>query len=183
MCASLVAPSPLRVAVTGHRPADLFGWDRGAEGWQWLRGVLSGLLRELGAAEAISGLALGVDQLFALAARDAGVPVAAYVPFEGQDRKWLAPDRRAYAEMRAQASRTVVCRALTPGPDGEFAFRDVVEALHARNGRMVEDCDVIIAVWTGKTSGGTYDAVQKAMRAGRVLVHVDPAARTATIVA
>lgn len=178
--------SPLRIAVTGHRPKDLFGYDPAHPGWQWVRGQLLRVLREFGAqgpVECISGLALGVDQVFFHVARGAGLPVAAYVPFEGQDRMWRAPDRRAYAEMRAQACRTVVCRTLTPGQDGGFSYGDVVEALHARNGRMVEDCDLIIAVWTGKSVGGTAQAVRTALAAGRPVLWVDPVARHSMLLA
>jgi uncharacterized phage-like protein YoqJ len=162
----------LLVAVTGHRPKDLWGYDAQAEGWSWLRSTLSGLLQELGATEAISGMALGVDQVFVRAARDVKVPVAAYVPFEGQDRIWPASSQREYRELMSQCHRQVVVSSV-PCP---AAFLE-------RNEAMVRDSDVVIAVWTGKQDGGTADAVRRSLSAGRVLLHVDPVARTVTVVA
>lgn len=172
MCAPLVSPFPgLRVAVTGHRPGDLFGYDLAAPGWQWLRGELRSLLAELGATEAVSGMALGVDQVFAEVALDAGVPLAAYVPFAGQDRIWPTESQVAYRALLARAARTVTVSQVA----GAQAFLE-------RNAAMVRDCDVVVAVWTGKDSGGTAHCVRTALAAGRPLVWLNPVSRSATLV-
>jgi uncharacterized phage-like protein YoqJ len=161
----------VKVAVTGHRPKDLWGYDAG-EGWAWLRGTLCGLLVELGATEAISGMALGVDQEFAYAALEAGVPVAAFVPFEGQERRWPASSQAAYRALLARCARQVVVSQVAS-----------VEAFHARNTAMMQACDVAVCVWdSSRRSGGTFHAVGEALRLGVPIVWVDPTMRQVWLV-
>jgi uncharacterized phage-like protein YoqJ len=133
------------------------------------------LLRELGAEEAISGMAVGVDQCFFRAALDAMVPVAAYVPFVGQDGKWPEFARAEFRRLLALASRTVV---VSPGAYSPEKFL-------VRNDAMVRDCDVLVAVWRPDRTerSGTYHCLQSALRSGRPVVHVDPFAQTVTLVA
>lgn len=57
----------MRICVTGHRPKLLYGYDLNNEKWQALKEKLKGLLLEENCTEAITGMALGTDQIFALA--------------------------------------------------------------------------------------------------------------------
>lgn len=165
--------SVLRVAVTGHRPGDLFGYDMGSEGWQWLRQTLAEVLTGFGVpVEAISGMALGVDQVFAEVAIDEGVPVVAYVPFRGQDGRWPPESRATYLDLLAQCAREVV---VSPVASAAAFLR--------RNEAMVQVCDVLVAVWNGKTEGGTYHCLQYGLAQGRPVLHVDPVRRAVTLVA
>jgi predicted Rossmann fold nucleotide-binding protein DprA/Smf involved in DNA uptake len=157
----------VKVAVTGHRPKDLWGYDA-CEGWDWLRSTLRALLGELGATRALSGMALGVDQEFAQAALDVGVPVVAYVPFEGQDRIWPAASQAAYRALLSRCSELVV-----------VSQSSTRQAFFDRNFAMVQAADVTVAVWSGKQFGGTYHAVQQALTLRKPLVWVDPFARQA----
>jgi len=160
----------VKVAVTGHRSADLFGY--GAhEGWDWLRDTLRHLLEDLGATEAFSGMALGADQVFARAALDAGVPVVAYVPFLGQERLWPFSSQAAYGFLLDRCRERVV---VSSSPS-RTAFLE-------RNTAMVDAADVVVAVWTGKGSGGTHHAVQEALRLGKAMVWVDPVRRQVWLV-
>lgn len=53
----------MRICVTGHRPKLLYGYDLNNEKWQALKEKLKGLLLEENCTEAITGMALGTDQI------------------------------------------------------------------------------------------------------------------------
>lgn len=154
------------VAVTGHRPAKLGGFDplpttpKGRL-QQWIRDELEGRLVALqdehGAAlQAISGMALGVDQWFAEACRSLSIPFIAAIPFDGQETPWPWPARAKYAELLADAREVVVVSGGGYGP----------WKMQARNRWMVDRADILLAVWDG-SSGGTAHCVKYAMSQDR----------------
>lgn len=160
----------MRIAVTGHRPDKLGGYDRNTPTRAHLRHAFRTLLLSLVAdawcrgdrhVEVITGGALGIDQDFAGVAVRAGVPYALYVPFPGQERLWPAEAQRTYAELVKRASRVVLCADSAPSGHG-----DAGRLLLARNKRMVDDADVVVAAWDGST-GGTSHCVRYATSRGR----------------
>jgi uncharacterized phage-like protein YoqJ len=166
--------SPLRIAVTGHRPKDLFGYDLHHEGWQWVREELAQLIEEFsaaGACEFVSGMALGVDQVFAEEVLAARQVLVAFVPFAGQDRLWPPRARAHYRRLLERAARVVT-----------VALQGSLQAFHDRNQAMVDHADIVVAVWSGRQRGGTFHCVQAALAAGRCVVRVDPVARHASCV-
>lgn len=123
----------------------------------------------------ISGVALGVDQLAALAvleARDAGLPcrLLCAVPFPGQDRLWGEFDRRVYRSILERADEV---RVLHPGEPR--TPEEARRLLLARNAWTVEQADLLLAVWDGRPEGGTAWTVRKALELGRKVVRLDPA--------
>lgn len=148
----------LRVAVTGHRPQHL-----SAEDSLWIMGEFERLMVKLSPSVAISGMALGADTWWAQAALDLHVPVHAYVPFPEQDSRWRASDRKIYKDLLSRAAEiTVVCPGYNPS------------AFELRNRAMVDSCDLLVAAWNGKRSGGTFNAVRYAEKVEREIIHVDP---------
>lgn len=165
---------PLRIAVTGHRPDGLFGYDFAHPGWQWIRDELQRILTEFsaqGPVECVSGMAIGVDQVFAEEVLAAGLPLVAFVPFEGQERRWPPAAQRHYHDLLSRALRRLTVSTA--------AWR---QAFLDRNQAMVQACDVMVAVWTGKESGGTYHCLGAALRAGRPVLWVDPVRRRSVLV-
>ncbi len=156
------------IAVTGHRPQHL-GWsfDLTAEPWQWLTGQFAELFTLAGAERVISGLALGVDTAAAVATLGLdGVHLHAAIPFEGQDSRWPKESRDTYARIRAAAdSEKVVC-------EGGYA----PWKMQRRNEYMVDNADVVIAVWNGKP-GGTANCVEYARKVGKPIIYIDPEKR------
>ncbi len=55
------------ICVTGHRPDKLYGYDLTDPRWQDLKNIFKEKLIEMKCTNAISGMALGVDTIFALA--------------------------------------------------------------------------------------------------------------------
>lgn len=160
-----------KVAVTGHRPNAIPEATR-----PWVQAEVARVLHRLhdehGTEIALSGLALGVDTWFAKAALATGLRLWAYVPFEAQADRWTSADQETWRQLRAHAEHEIV---LGEGYD--------VRLLHARNDRLIADCDLLICVHDPTvTTGGTASTVTKATAAGTPLVRIDLAARRTTFV-
>lgn len=161
-------PDYPKVGVTGHRPESLT-----TAQMAWLRNGIPSILATLhdyhGAQVAISGMARGVDLLFARAAVSLGLDLHCYVPFPGQDRGWQADD---VAERHA---------LLAGGSVQTFGNRYDVRLLHARNQAIVSDTDLLVAVLIeSATSNGTRSTVLKARRAHKPILLIDPERRVVT---
>lgn len=151
------------VAATGHRPKGLLGsgdWVMGE-----LRRVATRLRDEFGTEVAISGMALGTDTMWAVAALDAGLELWAYVPFPQQSDRWPSPDRERWRTILERASRVET-----------VSDRFSVMALFERNRAMARQADALVAVLDPlATKGGTVSMV----RESRVpTIVIDPRNRT-----
>ncbi|MGL5441437.1 MAG: SLOG family protein [[Mycobacterium] stephanolepidis] len=154
------------VAFTGHRPNKLGGYgpsptqdlicDR-------LRLLLMRLKDSCASVVAISGMALGVDQWAAEIALDLKIPLIAAVPFAGQEKAWPSASQTIWDSLMRRASRIEIVS------EGGYAKHK----MQLRNEWMVDNCDMLIAVWDG-TRGGTANCVAYAERVGRVTCFVDP---------
>lgn len=145
------------LAGTGHRP-DKLGWYSPNVAAR-LKGLASVLLAELQPAWVLSGMALGWDQALAGAALAARIPLAAVIPFEGQELRWPAESQATYRKLRAEASWEVVT-------SGAYS----ADAMHARNRWMVDNATHVLALWSG-AEGGTAHTVRYAERVGRPVVN------------
>lgn len=144
----------IRVAVTGHRPEamtpETLLWVR-----QQIRRVLLRAMRKYGdRLRGATGMARGVDMIFAEECEALGIPFAAYVPFAGQSSKWSKSEQRRYRELLRQAEFVeIVC-------DGDWSTpRDNWKFLR-RNEVMLDEAHVLLSVWSGSTRGGTAHAVR-----------------------
>lgn len=148
----------MRVMVTGHRPQS-FTFEEEAFVKRNLHRALS-FFKERGLTEAISGMALGADSWWAETALAQEVPLAAYIPFEGQALRWSAGQQAHWRELRAAASREIVVSP-TPG----------VRALFARNGAMLRDADAaVVCLKLSSTKGGTKHCYEQLLK--REIPHI-----------
>lgn len=135
--------------------------------WSWVRRSLRGALVTFGATEALSALAEGSDQLFAEVAIELKVPVRAVVPF-GTYEAFFHDEHvlMNYRRLLGQARRTNLDLHFPP----ERAFFEAGKFI-------VDECQMLIAVWDGKPAeglGGTADIVSYARSRGRQIVWLDP---------
>lgn len=137
------------VAATGHRPDKLGGY--GALVAQRLEKVAAHALLTLDAGKVISGMALGWDQAVARAALALGIPFIAAVPFAGQESRWPEGSQRDYRRLLDAAERVVVVST------GEYK----TWKMQRRNEWMVDNCNIIAALWDG-SSGGTLNCLNYA---------------------
>jgi uncharacterized phage-like protein YoqJ len=155
----------MRVAVTGHRPNKL-GGDYTGEGTmaqkvrQWLRRQLE--IRKPD--EAVTGMALGVDQWFAEEALRLDIDVYACIPCDGQERLWPTPSQDRYHLLLNHPK--VRTNVVHPGPYAAWKMQK-------RNQYMVDYSHILLAVWDG-THGGTGNCVGYAERCGKPVARLDP---------
>lgn len=156
-------PSGFRVMVTGHR--DVGGTHLQAA----LRGVLQNIQDKRGAVVAISGMALGVDLEFAEAALALAIPLVAAIPLPDQAARWPHLQATRHATVLHAAAAIVHV-----WEEPEYAERDPVRMLLARNVWMLDHSDLVVAVWDGRRRGGTWHAVHLALKRGRPVLVLDP---------
>ncbi|MFC9425192.1 hypothetical protein [Streptomyces sp. NPDC056987] len=144
-----------RIGVTGHRniPAEAYAHIRAA-----IAAVLHG---QGGSMEALSSLAVGADQLFAVLALDHGAQLTVVIPsgdyeddFEGQD------ELDGYRRLKERA--TLEVRMAYP--------HSTDEAYYAAGTYIADNCDRLLAVWDGRPArglGGTGDIVRYARERGK----------------
>lgn len=139
-------------AFTGHRPNKfLNGYSEqvATELYKFAKTVI----RHHEPREIISGMALGWDQAVAHAGISLGVPVHAYMPFEGQDSVWPQQSKDRYQSILKR------CKTVQIISSGSYS----VDKMQIRNEAMVNDCDILIALWDG-SDGGTANCVNYARR-------------------
>jgi len=118
----------------------------------------------------LSALAEGADRYAALAALDAGIALSVALPFPVEEYAKdfaEAASRDEYARLIAAAERVMIL----PGRhDSTPRAYDAVGVV------ILENADLILAVWDGGASagkGGTTDLVERAAAMGMPIIHVD----------
>ena len=101
------------ICVTGHRPDKLYGYDLTDSRWQNLKNIFKEKLIEMKCTNAISGMALGVDTIFALAVlelKKEGHPIQLHcaLPCPEQCKKWNHIDIVRYREILMEAKTVKV---------------------------------------------------------------------------
>ena len=141
------------IAITGHRPNKL-GFD-----FSLRSNLVINIKQELQKridiykpSFLITGMALGIDTLWATLAIENKIPFIAAIPCLNQEAKWPADAKAVYYNILNQpfcAKVYVSKTAYTP------------LCMQKRNIFMVENCDKLIAVWDG-SKGGTENCVSYA---------------------
>ena len=158
----------MKICLTGHRPSKMYGYDLSDERWQNLKENLKAILRSYDCTEAISGMALGCDMIFALAVlelKEEGMPIdlRCAVPVKSQESKWNASDIRRYKQILEAADFVDI---LSEGPYKPYLMQE-------RNKYMVDNSDVVIAVWNGG-KGGTSNCVDYAVKQNKKIIYINP---------
>ncbi len=126
---------------------------------------------------AVSSAAIGADTLFAQSARDKNIPWTLLLPFPEVvfTKAPDFPDEAAVDTFKSLAKRAV--RKPEPARTGS----ETLTSDERRNGflecglRTVEECDVLVAVWNGETSGkpgGTHAIVAYARKLQRPILWI-----------
>ncbi len=135
------------VGITGHRP------ERLGTNWPVVERWIAEKLEEYKArgerVSLISGMARGVDQIAAVTAIDAGVGVRCYYPFPH-----TFSNLEDYVMTHAEVTRF---------EQDKYSYGVYLK----RDRRIVDDCDVLLVVWDGVKSGGTYYTYKYALEKGK----------------
>jgi len=154
------------IACTGHRPNKLdndysYTSDLSKRIMHEMR---SFLLRDGSVSSIISGLAVGIDTMWAMVGFELGIPVIGAIPFEGQENRW--PDRTKELYYRLLIKCTQKVYVSEPGY--------TASKMQIRNQWMVDNSDLLFAVYNGDQFGGTYNCIQYALSKQKPVVYLNP---------
>jgi hypothetical protein len=155
----------LKVGITGHQ-------ERPGIDWTWVGEAIGAELARLpGPIVGLSALARGADQVFAEAVLAAGGRLVFVRPTADYESNYEGAELERFRAFRAAATEEIY---IPPDAGDQDAFL-------AAGKRVVEECDVLIAVWDGKVAhgkGGTADIVEFARARSLPIIHIEPFART-----
>jgi uncharacterized phage-like protein YoqJ len=141
------------LAITGHRPDKL---DRDytytSPLFQKIRRALHLYIDIYQPDLMITGMALGIDTVFAQIAIERQIPFIAAIPFEHQDVKWPKLSRSLYLEILKKAVFIV-------NVTGQIGYCST--HMQTRNEWMVDHCTKLVGVWDG-SAGGTHNCIHYA---------------------
>jgi uncharacterized phage-like protein YoqJ len=159
------------VAVTGHRPPELGGYDPDNPVAKEVRDKLTEILvakrqlhPDLGV---LTGLGLGAEQLAAEAAIAADVPFVAVLPYPDPDGVWPAESRRHFRRLLDRAASFVLLEAKQP------ATKQLAgAALRRRDAWLARHVHEAIVVWDGDDAnvGRTVRSLQDTLGEDEVWV-------------
>jgi len=112
----------------------------------------------------ISGMALGVDTIWAELAVKHEVPLICAVPCYNQHKAWPMRSQDRYAQILNSPNSCLVYTY-----EGEYNK----ECMQKRNEWMVNECDILVAVWDG-SSGGTANCVKYARSVDKEVILINP---------
>lgn len=151
-------------AATGHRLEVLGGEGNEEVTHEKVTRFAKKILPDYRATKAISGMAIGWDTAFALAALEHNVPLIAAVPFVGQESVWPQKAKDRYHDILRHAAEVhIIC-------EGGYAGWKY----HERDKWMVEKCEEMIALWNGHPKGGTAATVRYTKQAQKPWHNVWP---------
>ena len=159
------------LAVTGHRPDKLWGYSYKRPQYIALGKQIRDYILGSGHVHFITGMALGVDTIFALVVLKLKqqypntYTLECAIPCRNHSCKWQSESVKLYHEIVCQAD------TVTLVSDTEYT----PHCMQLRNEYMVDHCDELLAVWDG-SSGGTGNCVQYAKRKSVQIHQINPTA-------
>lgn len=157
----------VKVAFTGHRPNSLpssYGYDLSNATWRRLIEEIKNKLVTLHATTTITGGALGVDQAAFIASKELGLFSELAIPCMNQDKLWSVNAKDFYKRMLTTADKVTY-----------ISHQDYTsDCMQKRNQYMIDNCDVLIAIWDGRESGGTANTVRYAKKLAKPVIIISP---------
>ena len=158
----------MKICVTGHRPNKLYGYNLSNPRWKRLKEHFKSILKENNCDEAITGMALGVDTVFALAvlelkAEGCDIKLHCAIPCRNHSCKWIKESVDLYNDILSKADTVKLVS------DEEYK----PWLMKKRNEYMVDLADKVIAVWDG-SKGGTANCVNYAEKVGKEIIRIEP---------
>ena len=158
------------IAVTGHRPNKLYGYDLSHQKYKELSVKIIEFLNEYNATHCISGMALGVDTVFAISSikyrnnnPTKNILVECAIPCRNHTSKWQQLDKLRYLKILEEAD---IITKVSNDPYQPWLMQK-------RNEYMTDKCDLLLAIWNG-SKGGTGNCVKYAKNKEKGIVIIDP---------
>ena len=155
----------MKIAITGHRPNKL-GNDYSLSGKliSKIKEKLQEVIDLYKPDTLISGMALGIDTLWAKLAHENNINLIAAIPCKNQEKMWVSSSKIQYWEILENPLTTIVNIS-----DEEYS----ISCMQKRNEWMVDNCDLLVAVWDG-TNGGTGNCVSYAKAQHKEMIIINP---------
>lgn len=162
----------MKIAITGHRPNKLGNdYDLTSDLVKEIKFEIQHIITQYNdiardnwtPLTLITGMALGIDTLFAQIAIENKIPFIAAIPCYKQECKWVFKSQQTYQYL-------VEHKLCTQHIVTETGY--TLECMNKRNEWMVNNCDLLIAVWDG-TSGGTANCVKYAVKKKKQIIYID----------
>ena len=154
------------VAITGHRPNKLGNdYDLTSPLLLSIKDEIREIVLTNNTKFMMSGMALGIDTLFAELALELKIPLIAAIPCTSQPNKWPRKSQERYFNIVSKAYNVI---NVSGNHDYKASYMDL------RNRYMVDHCTFLIAVWNEDKSGGTYNCVQYAESVKRDIKYINP---------
>lgn len=162
---------------TGHRPNKLFGYNLSDHKYQVIAQYTREILRpyiEKGFDTFITGGALGFDTVafFVIESLKKDYPHIKNIlaiPFIGQESVWKSSvDIERYNRMKTLATDYIVVDAIP-----KYSVNGFGPKLNKRNHYMVDNSDLVVALWDG-TAGGTGNCVKYAAKQNKKILVINP---------
>jgi uncharacterized phage-like protein YoqJ len=158
----------MRYAITGHRPDKLGGYSVDATqrlnhfAFRTMRYRLQYHEEDGTPMTVITGMALGWDMAVAFACKELEIPYIAAIPFLGQEKMW----NKEYQD--------IYFRLLDAAQDIEIVSTGGYQPykMELRNRWMVDNADMVIALYNGGEEGGTANCVRYAVATNKPVVNV-----------
>lgn len=144
----------MKVALTGHQIERLRGQE--AKVNDWLEKVLNKINKENAEVELLCGCAAGSDELFGMTAYwYPNFKLTLCKPVKGyRQGKINDLEKRATQEF-------CIAEEWKPGLDTK------------RDKFMVSNCDILLAVWDGIETGGTWQTIKYARKLNKKIIYID----------
>lgn len=152
----------ISIALTGHTRERLKGRD--AEVRIWIKNKLKPFFEKYENVYLICGGADGADTIFGNMIFDPDFreesTLGLYLPaFDYRKNELENLYNVAYLRV-----------ALT---DDEWNEKKHFDLYYERDMIMIDECDVLLAVWDGTPTGGTYNAIQYALKKNKPIIYID----------
>ena len=148
----------MKVALTGHRPEILKGQE--SKVFNWISCVIEILFEGHAEREVLCGMARGADVIFGQAALKSGNS-ALHLCLPCRHYGELNADRDYWELMDNAAEITYMQDKWSKGCDDK------------RDRYMVDNCDVLLAVWDGIPAGGVWSTIQYAVEKGKPIIYIN----------
>lgn len=188
------------LAFTGHRPAQLGGYDENNPIAACVKAKLKELILqsyESGYRTFITGMAMGVDQWAGQIVAEMkntypDVKLVAAIPFASQSSVWYPKNKQVWLNLLTSCDEIYV---IDQQPDTSITLDELLDLsqipntdakylishkLNKRNEWMVDKADSILAIFK-HTPGGTANCVQYAQSKGKRIVAYNPDDETVKI--
>ena len=181
----------INIAFTGHRPNRLYGYDLNNPRYKQLSKILKKLLDKIDydnpgkGLKGVVGGALGFDTLAYNTLYNKkmsgefpeynSLKIEMAIPFRNQNIKWNYIDKVKYSFCLEHSDKITYV-----DKEEKYKIKGVQEDIYhiskmqKRNEYMVDNCDLLIACWSGVKKGGTYNCVKYAIKNNKRIIVINP---------